>query len=41
MMTADADLLASGAEDRVLKAGATAPDFALPSVDGTIVRLTE
>ena len=41
MKTADADLLASGAEDRVLKAGATAPDFALPAIDGTIVRLTE
>lgn len=41
MMKADADLLASGAEDRALKAGTRAPDFALPAIDGTIVRLSE
>jgi peroxiredoxin len=33
-----ADLFATGAEDRLLKAGAAAPAFALPDVNGKLVR---
>jgi peroxiredoxin len=38
MHKATADLIASGQADRALKAGARAPEFALPDVHGALVR---